>query len=78
MGRYPDTWLQPGVLEGDDDMRGYVLANVLFDYQDSIRVSSESNDRKAKLVTIGLGVGMTSPILFIIMAFINFTLSPHL
>lgn len=24
LGRYPDTWLQPGVLDGDDDMRAYV------------------------------------------------------
>lgn len=29
MSRYPDTWLQEGILNGDDEMKASVLANAL-------------------------------------------------
>ena len=37
LGRYPDTWLQQSILDGDDDMKAYVLANILYDYQKKYR-----------------------------------------
>lgn len=66
MGRYPDTWLQQGILDGDDDTKAYVLANVLFDYQRGIKISDKSNSKKIKLVDKGIKLGIASPILFLI------------
>ena len=66
MGRYPDTWLQEGILNGDDDMKAYVLANVLYDYQKSIEISDQSNSKKIKLVDTAIILGISAPILFLI------------
>ncbi len=65
LGRYPDTWLQQGILDGDEDAKSYVLANVLFDYQKSIETSDDSNSKKIKLVDRGIKLGIASPILFL-------------
>ncbi len=80
LGRYPDTWLQQGILDGDDDMKAYVLANVLYDYQRSIDVSDKSNDKKIKLVDKGIILGIVSPILFLLCLFVSYLqkIIPHL
>lgn len=71
LGRYPDTWLQDGILNGDEEMQSYVLANVLVDYQDSIKKSDASNERKIKFIDNGITLGMAAPTLF----FLFFTCS---
>lgn len=71
IGRYPDTWLQEGILDGDDDMRSYVLANILFDYQKSIAVSDESNNKKIRIVDVGIILGIIAPVLFLISLFVK-------
>lgn len=65
LGRYPDTWLQPGVLDGDDNMKCYVMANVLFDYQQSIAISDASNNAKVRLVDRGIAWGIAAPFAFL-------------
>ena len=72
LGRYPDTWLQKGVLDGDDEMKAYVLANVLYDYQKSIEVSDKSNQKKIKLVDKGIILGIISPIVFLLCLAISY------
>lgn len=80
LGRYPDTWLQQGILNGDDDMKAYVLANVLYDYQTTIGVSDKSNEKKIKLVNKGIVLGIFSPILFLLCLFVSYlqNITPHL
>ena len=61
LGRYPDTWLQEEIINGEDDSQyGYVLANILFDYQDAIACSDKSNESKIKLFDAALYFGMVS------------------
>lgn len=61
IGRYPDSWLQEGIIDGDDNIRGYVLANILFDYQEAISTSDKSNILRNKFVKVGLYSGLIIP-----------------
>ena len=72
LGRYPDTWLQEGIIDGGDQIKGYVLANILVDYQEKIKISDESNSKKIKKIDWGLMMGILAPFGFIIILFIEF------
>lgn len=67
IGRYPDTFLQEGIINNDDNMLGYVMANILYDYQESIEISVTSNEERIKLFKIGIisGIIATISIIFI-------------
>jgi hypothetical protein len=61
MGRYPDTWLQPGTLDGSERTLATILAYVLHGYQDRISVSDQTNRRKALFLNVGLCFGIFAP-----------------
>jgi hypothetical protein len=66
LGRYPDTWLQPNTLDGDDGTFARIMASVLHGYQARLSVSDYSNKRKAQCFSIGVLCGALSPFVFLI------------
>lgn len=61
-GVSPNIWLQESILTGDDDMKGYMLTNILLIKQDSILTSSNSNDKRLSLLRTAIKVGVCSPL----------------
>lgn len=65
LGRYPDTWLRPGVLNGDDNTQARVLAMVLHDYQISIGASDNSHRDKVRWFNKGMASGVVALAIFL-------------
>ena len=54
LGRYPDTWLQRQIIDGNDDSHTTTLAYILYDYQARIEVSVANNYKKATYLNFGV------------------------
>ena len=72
IGRYPDTWLyDKNKIAGEytaiqqSDNEGYILAHILFDYQDRIKGGDSSNDKRVILIDKAIICGIISPILLL-------------
>jgi len=70
LGRAPDTWLIDGIINSDDvQMEGYVLANILIDYQELIKKSNASNEKAIRFVDAGLILLILSPVISVLTIF---------
>jgi len=56
-GRSPDTYLQPDILDGNERVRATVLGYILHGYQKRIGASCQSNEKKSKLINLGIFFG---------------------
>ena len=62
LGRLPDTWLQEGIINGDDKSYITILTYILRDYQAGIEKTVELNLEKAKYFNLGILFFILSPI----------------
>lgn len=65
LGSDPKMWLTAGTIDSTDDEAFRMLAYVTFHHQERIRVSIESNKKKALRVRIGVFFGVAAPFIFI-------------
>ena len=61
LGRSPNTWLQKGIIDGDDKSHITTLTYILRDYQAGIDVSVGNNNKKARLLELGLWLFIATP-----------------
>ena len=64
LGRCPDIWLQQGTIDGTSATLATILAYVLYDYDNRIRVSDGSNNTKGELLNYAIMCGASSPAFF--------------
>lgn len=67
LGRYPDTWLQPRTLDGDEGTLATILGYILHGYQKGIEVSDNSNKHKSTMLNRGVFLGMCAPFVFVLL-----------
>jgi hypothetical protein len=54
LGRYPSTWLNKDVIEGNNQEFGYTLTMVLYEYQERIAGSDKINARRSSLNNVAI------------------------
>lgn len=57
----PDMWLNKGTIDGDDTVLATMLAYITFYHFDRIAKSVSGNNRKARLIRIGILLGTAAP-----------------
>ena len=57
-------WLQKNVIDGDKDAYALVMTHVLYDFQDKIKQSHESNKAKSTMLNTAILLGVSSPLIF--------------
>ena len=72
VGRYPDTWLQPGTLDGGETALATTLAYILHGYQGLIAVSDVSNGKKAFWLNVAILLGVASPGVFLLLLMLKY------
>ena len=61
LGRTPETWLQKGIIDGDGEAYITTLTHILRGYQARIEVSVGNNNKKARLLELGLWLFIATP-----------------
>lgn len=62
MGSDPETWITPGVIDGDEGVLSLMLAYLTNMYQARIDQSVAANAAKARWIRIGVFLGIASPL----------------
>lgn len=66
LGRHPETWLQPHVLDGTEKTYCVMLGYILHGYVERIETSINSNEIKCNMLNIAIILGCCSPVVFIL------------
>jgi hypothetical protein len=62
MGSDPALWLKKGTIDGEDSVLPLMLAYITHHHKNRIQKSSESNDKKSKLIRLGLFAGLVATV----------------
>ena len=75
LGRTPETWLQKGIIDGDGEAYITTLTHILRGYQARIEVSVGNNNKKARLLELGLWLFIATPMPALINFLVTYLIS---
>ncbi len=70
-GSAPETWLRPGIIDGDNVKSAMLIALIVRDHDSRISESIESNRKKARAIVVGITLAFcaTSHLCLVVIAF---------
>jgi hypothetical protein len=71
LGSNPKMWLRKGVLDGDDDSYKISLAYLAYYYQNRIKQSISSNNKKANWVRGGIIIGFIATVILGLLLYLS-------
>jgi hypothetical protein len=67
VGSTPEMWLNRGTIDGGENALPAMLAYITFHHSERIRLSEDSNERKARFISAGIVSGPIAALAFLIL-----------
>ena len=67
VGSTPEMWLNRGTIDGGDNALPAMFAYVTFHHSERIRLSEQSNERKARYISAGIISGPVAALVFLVL-----------